>query len=257
SAPRAELVNAFNQLFLFSVLSLPTGDSPTHNGLGGAFGETVIGSRSPKGGSGGIFGSGSSSSGGGSRSRLAKSLARKLAPLKASTRGNKQEHGVGLASIAQLVRIASGILRSDNGPLRQRTVFALCNTPSVYLPELLRELRPLAEALFDDASSLTSHRHYLHVPTALGSAVGTSVMSAALNSGSYSPSTPAPPVPGSPLVPSQSLQRSGTSATSSGHFALHGVSKRKQLKSTRARIAGDGGLLESDTEAASDSGSPS
>ncbi|KAJ1927296.1 hypothetical protein FBU59_007233, partial [Linderina macrospora] len=117
--PRSDLVTAFNQLFLFAVISLPSSNSA---GLrtGGLGNETVIRTPHGTGPSGGSSG-GAGSSNSSSRNRLAKSLARKLAPLKTSSRGSKQEQGVGLASIAQLVRIASSILRSDNWPLRQRT----------------------------------------------------------------------------------------------------------------------------------------
>ncbi|ORX65828.1 hypothetical protein DL89DRAFT_92637 [Linderina pennispora] len=51
--------------------------------------------------------------------------------------------------------------------LRQHTVHALCHTPAAHLQELMRELRPLADALFDDGSAAV-HRNYLHV--AAGSA---------------------------------------------------------------------------------------
>ncbi|KAJ2202634.1 hypothetical protein EV180_007591, partial [Coemansia sp. RSA 518] len=132
---RADLVGAFGSLFLFAVVSLPTsGDSVSlvSNRLGDSLattsnrpGESANGMRSPKGNASGtsLNGSGingsigsngstaSSAVGGSSRSRLAKSIARKLAPLKSTSRGSKQEQGAGLASISQLVRVASVILR--------------------------------------------------------------------------------------------------------------------------------------------------
>ncbi|KAJ1893991.1 Cell morphogenesis protein PAG1, partial [Kickxella alabastrina] len=271
--PRSDLVSAFGSLFLFAVVSLPTGDLAMRNLSGGAsntLGEMANGSRSPKGNSSLLSGSsgnnnqaaGSASgggSGGGGRSRLAKSIARKLAPLKSNSRGNKQEHGVGLASIAQLVRMASMILRSDNAPLRQQTAYAFCNTPPAYLQELMQELRPLAESLFDDGSSLSSHRNYLHVPGAAGSALSTSGLMASLGHGLSSPGHASQYTAqggsgsSSPRVAAQQAYRAGSSILTAAQLAPHGSSKRKTLK---AAAGGSSALARegSDTEVTNASG---
>ncbi|KAJ1894003.1 Cell morphogenesis protein PAG1, partial [Kickxella alabastrina] len=271
--PRSDLVSAFGSLFLFAVVSLPTGDSAMRNLSGGAsstLGEMANGSRSPKGNSSLLNGSsgnnnqaaGSASGGGsgsGGRSRLAKSIARKLAPLKSNSRGNKQEHGVGLASIVQLVRMASVILRSDNAPLRQQTAYAFCNTPPAYLQELMQELRPLAESLFDDGSSLSSHRNYLHVPGAAGSALSTSGLMGSLGHGLSSPGHASQHAAqggsssSSPRVAAQQAYRAGSSILTAAQLAPHGSSKRKTPK---AAAGGSSALAHegSDTEVTNASG---
>ncbi|KAJ2060269.1 Cell morphogenesis protein PAG1, partial [Coemansia sp. S2] len=257
---RADLISAFNSLFLFAVVSLPAGGGlGSASGFGGnggfgsgSFGETVIGSRSPRSGV-------SNSSGAFSNSRLAKSIARKLAPLKASSRGSKQEHGVGLASISQLVRMAGVLLRSDNAPLRQSAALALCHTPAAYLAELMQELRPLAESLFDDGSSLGSHRHYLHVSGASSStaanggrdgplsALGHHGLSSSPGSSALSASGDSP----KPL-PAQQVHRTGSSLLAAAQITPHGSSKRGSNRAAAARAAS--AAPGSDTEATSDSG---
>ncbi|KAJ2716769.1 Cell morphogenesis protein PAG1 [Coemansia spiralis] len=267
TALRADLIGAFGSLFLFAVVSLPASDPTLRSGLGSTLGESVASVRSPKGGShstlfgsssgnghdsgsagaaGSIGGSGGSSS----RSRLAKTIARKLAPLKSTSRSSKQEQGVGLASIAQLVRVASVILRSDNAPLRQQTALALAHTPPMYLHELLHELRPLSDFLFDDGTAGVAHRNYLHVAGAAGSAASNVAAAAAAHGhGSGSPGGGAlANLGGSPKASPQQL-RTGTST--GGQPAPH-LSKRMI-----ALASGNGstGRLGSDTEATSDSGS--
>ncbi|KAJ2086514.1 Cell morphogenesis protein PAG1 [Coemansia sp. RSA 986] len=181
---RPDFVTAFGRLLLFAVVSLPADDAAAAaaatsggttlmSGIGASSsGEVAFDSDMAGGGGGGsssIFGHGSggsggnSSSSGGGRSRLAKSIARKLAPLKSNSRNNRQEQGTGLTTVAQLVRIVGVALRSDNAPLRYVTAYALSNTPPSHLRALMHELRPLAESLFDDAPALAAHRNYLHV----------------------------------------------------------------------------------------------
>ncbi|KAJ2371274.1 Cell morphogenesis protein PAG1, partial [Coemansia sp. RSA 2607] len=247
-APRADLVNAFGNLFLFAVVSLPTGDTALRNiasSGGSVFGDAMTGNRSPHGTGSSIFGnssgnganssgsgnggSGGGSSGGGGRSRLAKSIARKLAPLKSSSRGSKQEQGVGLASIAQLVRMASITLRSDNAPLRQQIAYAFCNTPPAYLQELMHELRPLSESLFDDGSSMASHKNYLHVSSAANSALSNSGLMASLGHGLSSPGGSAQHIGGgaaasggnSPRSAAHQAYRAGSSILAAAQLATH------------------------------------
>ncbi|KAJ2891833.1 Cell morphogenesis protein PAG1, partial [Coemansia aciculifera] len=260
---RADLISAFNSLFLFAVVSLPAGGGSTAglvSGAGGSlsdafYGETVVGSKSPRSGVG-------SNSGAFSNSRLAKSIARKLAPLKGSSRGSKQEHGVGLASLSQLVRMAGVLLRSDNAALRQSVALALCHTPAAYLVELMQELRPLAESLFDDGSSLASHRNYLHV--APGSNFGLNV-AAGGRDGQFLGQSNHELLPSSsgnsprPLA-AQNVSRTGSSLLAAAQIAPHGSSSSSKRRSNRAaaaaaaasssKAAGPG----SDTEATSDSG---
>ncbi|KAJ1987637.1 Cell morphogenesis protein PAG1 [Coemansia umbellata] len=264
---RPDFVTSFGCLFLFAVVSLPAsdplsrsflsgnnsiGDTSSSTGANASKGLGVISHSGLVGDSGSstssIFGNSSNSNisssggGGGGRSRLAKSIARKLAPLKSSSRGNKQEQGVGLASISQLVRIASVLLRSDNAPLRQLTSYAICNTPSIYLYELMQELRPLAESLFDDGSSLASHRNYLHVSSVGGiTAGGGSGLIASLTHGSSSPG-------------SSVLNVLGSSPKVAAQLAPHVSSKRKPQKVGNSALAYDVNALGSDTEATSDSG---
>ncbi|KAJ2859155.1 Cell morphogenesis protein PAG1, partial [Coemansia aciculifera] len=257
---RADLISAFNSLFLFAVVSLPAGGGlgsasgfGSSSGVGSSsFGETVIGSRSPRSGV-------SNSSGAFSNSRLAKSIARKLAPLKASSRGSKQEHGVGLASISQLVRMAGVLLRSDNAPLRQSAALALCHTPAAYLVELMQELRPLAESLFDDGSSLGSHRHYLHVSGASSSTAATGGREGLLSTLGHhglssSPGSAALSASGdSPKpLPAQQVHRAGSSLLAAAQITPHGSSKRGSTRAAAARAAS--AAPGSDTEATSDSG---
>ncbi|KAJ2723932.1 Cell morphogenesis protein PAG1 [Coemansia sp. Benny D115] len=289
---RADLVSAYGNLFLFAVVSLPTSDSMAlrsgSGGAGGFLGDTgIAGTRSPKGGlpssvfggssgsagnsTGGSNGGSSGSGGGGGRSRFAKSIARKLAPLKSHSRGSKQEQGVGLASITQLVRMASSILRSDNAPLRQQTAYALCNTHPMYLQELMQELRPLAESLFDDGSSLSSHRNYLHVSGAASSALSNAGLMASLAHGSSSPNTLAQQLRGSggggasggsnstgaggsPRTAAQHAYRAGSSILAAAQLAPYGSSKRKALRAGNSSLAREGSELGSDTEVTSDSG---
>ncbi|KAJ1671731.1 Cell morphogenesis protein PAG1, partial [Coemansia sp. RSA 25] len=270
-ALRADLISAFNSLFLFAVVSLPACGGLNGGGLGGGggggsgalLGETVVGSRSPR--NGGI---GGSNSGAFSNSRLAKSIARKLAPLKASSRGSKQEHGVGLASISQLVRMAGVLLRSDNAPLRQSAALALCHTPAAYLAELMQELRPLAESLFDDGSSLGSHRHYLHVSGASSSTAGgggsggrDGLLGALGHHGpSSSPGSSAMSASGSSPKPqaAQQVYRTGSTLLAAAQLAPHGSSKRRSNRAAVAAAAAASqaasAALGSDTEATSDSG---
>ncbi|KAJ2672299.1 Cell morphogenesis protein PAG1, partial [Coemansia sp. RSA 1285] len=175
---RPDFVMAFGRLLLFAVVSLPSDDAvaamaAANASSGGANLASGMGANGGMGGGTydndagalGISNSSSSSGGGGGggRSRLAKSIARKLAPLKSSSRSSKQEQGIGLTTVAQLVRIVGVALRSDNAPLRCVTAFALSNTPATHLRALMHELRPLAESLFDDAPALAAHRNYLHV----------------------------------------------------------------------------------------------
>ncbi|KAJ2733635.1 Cell morphogenesis protein PAG1 [Coemansia sp. BCRC 34962] len=257
---RADLISTFNSLFLFAVVSLPAGGGlgsasgfGGSGGLGsGSYGETVIGSRSPRSGA-------SNSSGAFSNSRLAKSIARKLAPLKASSRGNKQEHGVGLASISQLVRMAGVLLRSDNAPLRQSAALALCHTPAAYLVELMQELRPLAESLFDDGSSLGSHRHYLHVSGASSSPAGgggrDGLLGALGHHGlSSSPGLLALSASGDSPKPqmAQQVHKAGSSLLAAAQIAPHSSSKRGSSRAAAARATS--AAPGSDTEATSDSG---
>ncbi|KAJ2806526.1 Cell morphogenesis protein PAG1, partial [Coemansia furcata] len=251
---RADLISAFNSLFLFAVVSLPAGGGVGAH-VSSSLGETVIGSRSsPRSGggagNGGAFGN----------SRLAKSIARKLAPLKASSRGSKQEQGVGLASISQLVRMAGALLRSDNAPLRQSAALALCHTPAAYLVELMLELRPLAESLFDDGSSLGSHRHYLHVagaPTAGGGGSGRDGLLGHYGGGAASPGSAVLSASGDspkPLV-AQQVQRTGSSLLAAAQIAPHGSSKRGGGRAAAAaRASAVAAAHGSDTEATSDSG---
>ncbi|KAJ2789263.1 Cell morphogenesis protein PAG1, partial [Coemansia linderi] len=257
---RADLISTFNSLFLFAVVSLPAGGGlgsaggfGGSGGLGsGSYGETVIGSRSPRSGA-------SNSSGAFSNSRLAKSIARKLAPLKASSRGSKQEHGVGLASISQLVRMAGVLLRSDNAPLRQSAALALCHTPAAYLVELMQELRPLAESLFDDGSSLGSHRHYLHVSGASSSTAGgggrDGLLGALGHHGlSSSPGSAALSASGDSPKPqsAQQVHRAGSGLLGAAQITPHSSSKRGSSRPVAARATS--AALGSDTEATSDSG---
>ncbi|KAJ1721107.1 Cell morphogenesis protein PAG1, partial [Coemansia biformis] len=271
---RTDLIGAFGSLFLFAVVSLPASDLTLRVGLGSALGESLAGVRSPKGGAGSsnggahssIFGGGhggggggaSSSAGGGgssSRSRLAKTIARKLAPLKSTSRNSKQEQGIGLASIAQLVRVASVILRSDNAPLRQQTALALAHTPSMYLHELLQELRPLADFLFDDGTSGLSHRNYLHVSGATGSATGGAGLMASLGHGSGSPGSGVLAALGSSPKPTpQQAQRTATGGTSTTQLAPHPSSKRRTGMAGGGSRTRESSGLGSDTEATSDSG---
>ncbi|KAJ2561046.1 Cell morphogenesis protein PAG1, partial [Coemansia sp. RSA 1836] len=230
---------------------------------GALLGETVVGSRSPRNG-----GVGGSNSGAFSNSRLAKSIARKLAPLKASSRGSKQEHGVGLASISQLVRMAGVLLRSDNAPLRQSAALALCHTPAAYLAELMQELRPLAESLFDDGSSLGSHRHYLHVSGASSSTAGgggsggrDGLLGALGHHGpSSSPGSSAMSASGSSPKPqaAQQVYRTGSTLLAAAQLAPHVSSKRRSNRAAAAAAAAASqaasAALGSDTEATSDSG---
>ncbi|KAJ1721770.1 Cell morphogenesis protein PAG1 [Coemansia erecta] len=277
-APRADLVNAFGNLFLFAVVSLPTGDTALRNiasSGGSVFGDVSNGNRSPHGNGSSIFGSGASSGtnasgngsggsggGGGGRSRLAKSIARKLAPLKSSSRGSKQEQGVGLASIAQLVRMASITLRSDNAPLRQQIAYAFCNTPPAYLQELMQELRPLSESLFDDGSSMASHKNYLHVSSAASSALSNSGLMASLGHGLSSPGGSAQHIGGgasasggnSPRSAAHQAYRAGSSILAAAQLATHSSSKRRALRAGNSALAREGSVLGSDTEATSDSG---
>ncbi|KAJ1899923.1 Cell morphogenesis protein PAG1, partial [Coemansia sp. IMI 209127] len=215
---RPDFVTTFGHLLLFAIVSLPADEAAAASSSGGttmimsgvgnssnggmvSFDSDVGGGIVPT-GSSSIFGhsTGGSSTGGGGggsggggggggRSRLAKSIARKLAPLKASTRNNRQEQGTGLTTVAQLVRIVGVALRSDNAPLRYVTAFALSNTPPAHLRALMRELRPLAESLFDDAPALAAHRNYLHVAGAdpgAGALSGSPAMSAAAAAGGAS-----------------------------------------------------------------------
>ncbi|KAJ2660555.1 Cell morphogenesis protein PAG1 [Coemansia sp. RSA 1200] len=172
---RPDFVMAFGRLLLFAVVSLPSDDAVAAiTAANASSGANLASGISANGGVGGgiydndagalgISNSSSSGGGGGGRSRLAKSIARKLAPLKSSSRSSKQEQGIGLTTVAQLVRIAGVALRSDNAPLRCVTAYALSNTPATHLRALMHELRPLAESLFDDAPALAAHRNYLHV----------------------------------------------------------------------------------------------
>ncbi|KAJ2498637.1 Cell morphogenesis protein PAG1 [Coemansia sp. RSA 1972] len=264
SMVRADLVGAFGSLFLFAVVSLPTGDSVSlvSNRLGDSLaatsnrpGESANGMRSPKGnasgtslnvpGIGGTIGSNgstaSSAVGGSSRSRLAKSIARKLAPLKSTSRGSKQEQGAGLASISQLVRVATVILRSDNAPLRQHIAFALSSTPAVYLHELMQELRPLADTLLDDGSAQTSHRNYLHVSNNAAASSSTGLLISSLSHHYHG-------LTSSPNVGNVSTNNSPkVSAQVTPH-----ASKRRMAKAGSGSRVRDGGLG-SDTEASGDS----
>ncbi|KAJ2123145.1 Cell morphogenesis protein PAG1 [Coemansia sp. RSA 720] len=269
TAVRVDLVGAFGSLFLFAIVSLPSsGDSLSlvSNRLGDSLamvsnrlGESASGMRSPKGNvsgtslnSSGINGanvglSGSttasnSAAGGSSRSRLAKSIARKLAPLKSTSRGSKQEQGAGLASISQLVRMASVILRSDNAPLRQHIAFALSSTPAVYLHELMQELRPLADTLLDDGSAQTSHRNYLHVSNNAAASSSTGLLISSL-SHHYHGLTSSPNV--------SSVGSTNNSPKVSAQVTPH-ASKRRMAKAGSGSRVRDGGLG-SDTEASGDS----
>ncbi|KAJ2142488.1 Cell morphogenesis protein PAG1, partial [Coemansia sp. RSA 678] len=261
TAVRVDLVGAFGSLFLFAVVSLPTsGDSVSlvSNRLGDSLattsnrpGESANGMRSPKGNvsgtslnvsgiNGSIGSSGSTASsavGGSSRSRLAKSIARKLAPLKSTSRGSKQEQGAGLASISQLVRVASVILRSDNAPLRQHIAFALSSTPAVHLHELMQELRPLADTLLDDGSAQTSHRNYLHVSNNGAASSSTGLLISSLSHHYHG-------ITSSPSVGNVSTNNS---PKVSAQVAPH-ASKRRMAKAGSGSRVRDGGLG-SDTEA--------
>ncbi|KAJ2007812.1 Cell morphogenesis protein PAG1, partial [Coemansia thaxteri] len=250
---RPDLTAAFGSLLLFAVISLPSGDQRGASGNSGPFGETVVGNRSPRNGS--AFGS----------SRLAKSIARKLAPLKSSTRGSRLEHGTGLISITQLVRMAGALLRSDNAPLRQSAALALCHTPPAYLHELMLELRPLAESLFDDGSALASHRNYLHVSGISGHAAASGGGSAregllsALSHGlSASPGSATQSISGgSPRPPAQQIHRAGSGLLPTAQLAPHAAPKRRSNRAANTTLGRDGsgdGGHGSDTEATSDSG---
>ncbi|KAJ2612611.1 Cell morphogenesis protein PAG1 [Coemansia sp. RSA 1365] len=258
---RTDLISAFGGLFLFAIVSLPTSDSSLRSGISNVLGESVSSPRSPKGASFGYAGSsstydslfgggsgansGSAAGGGSGRSRLAKSIARKLAPLKPTSRNGKQEQGVGLASISQLVRVASVILRSDNSPLRQLISYALSSTPAMYLYELMQELRPLADLLFDDGTSLASHRNYLHVSGGNGSVTGTSGLISSLGHGTSSPTNSVLAALGSsPKISAQQAQSTP-----------HGSSKLRTGKAGSGSRVRDSSGLGSDTEPTSDSGS--
>ncbi|KAJ2080522.1 Cell morphogenesis protein PAG1 [Coemansia sp. RSA 988] len=262
---RTDLISAFGGLFLFAVASLPTSDSSLRSGISNVFGESASGPRSPKGtsfghvvgsgtsstydslfGGGGGTNSGAATGGGSSRSRLAKSIARKLAPLKSTSRSGKQEQGIGLASISQLVRVASVILRSDNSPLRQLISYALSSTPATHLYELMQELRPLADLLFDDNTLLTSHRNYLHVSGGAGSVAGSAGLMSSLGHNTSSPANSVLAALGSsPRITVQHVQS-----------ATHGSSKHRAGKAGSGSRIRDSSGLGVDTEPTSDSGSP-
>ncbi|KAJ2536696.1 Cell morphogenesis protein PAG1, partial [Coemansia sp. RSA 1933] len=79
-------------------------------------------------------------------------------------------------------------LRSDNAPLRYVAAYALSHTAPAHLRALMRELRPLAESLFDDAPALAAHRNYLHVADA-GTASGSPGAIAVAIAGASSPAS--------------------------------------------------------------------
>ncbi|KAJ2391275.1 Cell morphogenesis protein PAG1 [Coemansia sp. RSA 2611] len=250
---RTDLVGAFGSLFLFAVVSLPTtGDSSLMNNR---LGESASGARSLgsglANGSSAVLGTASSSAlssstGGSSRSRLAKSIARKLAPLKSTSRGSKQEQGAGLASIAQLVRVAGVILRSDNAPLRQQVAYALSSTPALYLHELMQELRPLADVLLDDGTANSSHRNYLHVSGNAAAASSSTGLLISSLSNHYHGLTSSPGGGGGVVGTSGGSPKASAQLTSQ-------ASKRRMAKAGSGSRVRDGGLG-SDTEATSDSG---
>ncbi|KAJ2359295.1 Cell morphogenesis protein PAG1 [Coemansia sp. RSA 2618] len=256
AAVRVDLVGAFGSLFLFAVVSLPA--SSDSSLVSNRLGDSASGLRSPKGNTSGVSlnGSGlssggsaltSSAVGGSSRSRLAKSIARKLAPLKSTTRGSKQEQGAGLASISQLVRVASVVLRSDNAPLRQNIAYALSSTPAVHLHELMQELRPLADVLLDDGSAQVSHRNYLHVSSNAAAASSSTGLLISSLSNHYHGLTNSPSGAGG-----SSGMAGSSSPKVSSQLTPH-ASRRRMAKAGSGSRVHDGGLG-SDTEATSDTG---
>ncbi|KAJ1874016.1 Cell morphogenesis protein PAG1 [Coemansia sp. RSA 990] len=257
SLVRVDLVSAFGSLFLFAVVSLPSSNDSLL--AGNRLGDSANGYRSPRnntagssssialgsttttnsGGNSALTGNASSSG----RSRLAKSIARKLAPLKSNSRGNRQEQGAGLASISQLVRVAGVMLRSDNAPLRQLISYALSNTPETHLHELMQELRPLADALLDDGPVQAAHRNYLHVSS--NAAAGNSSTGLLISSLSHH-------YHGLTNSPGGSSAAGGSSPKPTGQLTPQ-ASKRRMAKAGSGSRVRDGGLG-SDSEATSDSG---
>ncbi|KAJ2158674.1 Cell morphogenesis protein PAG1 [Coemansia sp. RSA 552] len=260
SLVRADLVNAFGSLMLFAVASLAVGDlQGSAARVGDILAESssigtsaagVVGAVSPRGSPAMLVSSGlgaaggttaavaaSNNSSGSGRSRLAKSIARKLAPLKSTGRGSRQEQGAGLATISQLVRMAGVILRSDNAPLRQQAACALTHTPTVHLHELMVALRPLADFLLDDGSLMTAHRNYLHVSSGAGPAAASSTAALVGGSGGGAPS-------GSP-----GSHHAMVASGSSPKAQPHNTSKRRMAKAGSGSRVRDG-----DSDAESEAG---